>query len=180
MKFPHIFSLFICCYHQDLHPWPLHGFAAPCGSHPRSLSTAGRREARAGPMPAGSCSARSPREATAESPGCALPTVFRSLDCQPWQVWAAGSRFSHFRGDLTRQVSCYTSPYRGWGGSRFAGAEAVRVRSEEAQFPLNVRSPLFQHEGPVWAFSMGEGADRGVRLGSESQPGSNGCLWKHQ
>ena len=82
------------------------GFSAPCGSHPRSLGTAGA---------AGGAQGRCPREATTESPGCALPTVFRSLDCQPWQVWAAGSRFSHFRGDLTGQVSCYTSPYRGWG-----------------------------------------------------------------
>ncbi|CAI9155982.1 unnamed protein product, partial [Rangifer tarandus platyrhynchus] len=95
------------------------GFAAPCGSlpSPESQHSGGRGgggRARTGAMPAHSCNARTPREATAAWSGCALLTMLRSLDCQPWQVWAAGSRFNHFRGDLTRQVMNFEKCIHMW------------------------------------------------------------------
>ena len=90
------------------YPW------SHCTALGLSAAAAAVGGARTGTMHARSCSARTPHEATAASSRCALPTVYRSLDCQQRQVWAAGSSFIHFRGDLTRQVSCYTLPYRGW------------------------------------------------------------------
>lgn len=143
--------------------------------------------ARTGTMHARSCSTRT-REATAASSRCALPTLFRSLDCQHWQVWAAGSSFVHFRGDLTRQVRCYTLPYRGWdwvpvswGRSHEGQVRGGSVSFKRAFSPLPAPPPSPPSKrGQCGCSAWVRVQTVVVRLGSESQTGSNGCLWKHQ